>query len=133
MGEYLKSIPPDSSLRPGPIAPPASRTRGATLYLDHCSGCHQAKGRGIAGVFPPLAGNGAVIASDPANVLKVVLAGIPAQNGYIPMPAFGDQLSNQEIADIANYVRTSWGNTAAPNATPQAVAGLRPAPGAAAR
>jgi mono/diheme cytochrome c family protein len=133
MGEYLKSIPPDSSLRPGPIAPPASRTRGATLYLDHCSGCHQAKGRGIAGVFPPLAGNGAVIASDPANVLKVVLAGIPAQNGYIPMPAFGDQLSNQEIADIANYVRTSWGNTAAPNATLQAVAGLRPAPGAAAR
>jgi mono/diheme cytochrome c family protein len=133
MGEYLKSIPPDSSLRPGPIAPPASRTRGATLYLDHCSGCHQAKGRGIAGVFPPLAGNGAVIASDPANVLKVVLAGIPAQNGYIPMPAFGDQLSNQEIADIANYVRTSWGNTAAPDATPQAVAGLRPAPGAAAR
>jgi mono/diheme cytochrome c family protein len=133
MGEYLKSIPPDSSLRPGPIAPPASRTRGATLYLDHCSGCHQAKGRGIAGVFPPLAGNGAVIASDPANVLKVVLAGIPAQNGYIPMPAFGDQLSNQEIADIANYVRTSWGNTAAPNATPQAVADLRPAPGAAAR
>jgi mono/diheme cytochrome c family protein len=133
MGEYLKSIPPDSSLRPGPIAPPASRTRGATLYLDHCSGCHQAKGRGITGVFPPLAGNGAVIAADPANVLKVVLAGIPAQNGYIPMPAFGDQLSNQEIADIANYVRTSWGNTAAPDATPQAVAGLRPAPGAAAR
>jgi len=103
------------------------------LYLDHCSGCHQAMGRGIGGVFPPLAGNGAVIASDPANVLKVVLAGIPTQNGYIPMPAFGDQLSNQEIADIANYVRTNWGNTAAPNATPQAVADLRPAPGAAAR
>jgi mono/diheme cytochrome c family protein len=128
MGEYLKSIPPDSSLRTGPAAAPASRARGAALYMDHCSGCHQAKGRGIAGVFPPLAGNGAVIASDPANILKVVLAGIPAQNGYIPMPAFGDQLSNQEIADIANYVRTSWGNSAAPNATPQAVAGLRRSP-----
>ena len=128
MGEYLKSIPPDSSLRTGPAAAPASRARGAALYMDHCSGCHQAKGRGIAGVFPPLAGNGAVIASDPANILKVVLAGIPAQNGYIPMPAFGDQLSNQEIADIANYVRTSWGNSAAANATPQAVAGLRRSP-----
>lgn len=130
MSEYLKSIPPDSSLRAGPSAPPASRTRGATLYMDHCSGCHQAKGRGIAGVFPPLAGNGAVIAADPANVLKVVLAGIPAQSGYIPMPSFGDQLSDQEIADIANYVRGSWGNAAAPSATPQAVARLRPAPGA---
>jgi mono/diheme cytochrome c family protein len=130
MGEYLKSIPPDSSLRTGPAAPPASRVRGAALYMDHCSGCHQAKGRGIAGVFPPLTGNAAVIASDPANILKVVLAGIPAQNGYIPMPAFGDQLSNQEIADIANYVRTSWGNNAAANATSQAVAGLRRSPAA---
>jgi len=125
MAEYLKSIPPNSSLRTGRPAPDESRQRGAALYLDHCAGCHQSKGRGISGVFPPLAGNGAVIAPDPANIFKVVLGGIPARGGYIPMPPFAAQLSDQQIADIANYARTSWGNSATPSATPAAVAKLR--------
>ena len=125
MAEYLKSLPPNSSLRTGAPVPDPTRRKGASLYMDHCGGCHQAKGRGIAGVFPPLAGNGVVVAPDPANILKVVLGGIPAQNNYVPMPSFAGQLNDQEIADIANYVRTSWGNGAAPNATAQMVAKLR--------
>ena len=125
MAEYLKSIPTNSSLRVGKPVPDASRQRGAAIYLDHCAGCHQAKGRGIPGVFPPLAGNGAVIAPDPANILKVALEGIPARGGYIPMPAFAGQLNDQQIADLANYARSSWGNTAAPNATAAMVAKLR--------
>lgn len=40
MAEYLKAIPPNSSLRTGKPAPDASRVRGATLYMDHCGGCH---------------------------------------------------------------------------------------------
>lgn len=56
MGEYLKSIPASSSLRTGKAAPDPTRAQGATLYLDHCAGCHQAGGRGLAGVFPPPAG-----------------------------------------------------------------------------
>jgi mono/diheme cytochrome c family protein len=125
MAEYLKSLPVNSSLRTGKPAPSESRQRGAALYLDHCAGCHQAMGRGIPGVFPPLAGNGAVIAPDPADILKVVLGGIPARGGYIPMPSFAGQLSDQQIADIANYARTSWGNTATPSATAATVAKLR--------
>jgi mono/diheme cytochrome c family protein len=125
MAEYLKSLPPDSSLRSGAAAPDASRRRGAVLYLDHCAGCHQAQGRGITGVFPPLAGNGAVVASNPADVLKVVLGGIPAQGRYVPMPAFASQLDDQQVADIANYVRTAWGNGGSANATPAAAARLR--------
>lgn len=39
--------------------------------------------------------------------------------------AFATRLNDQQIADIANYVRTSWGNTAAPNATAATVAKLR--------
>lgn len=128
MAEYLKAIPPNSSLRSGKPAPAASRLQGATLYMDHCGGCHQAKGRGVPSVFPPLAGNGAVIAPDPANILKVVLGGVPQRGGYIPMPAFAGQLDDQQIADIANYVRTSWGNTASPNSTAAMVAKLRAAP-----
>jgi hypothetical protein len=35
-------------------------------------------------------------------------------------------LSDSQIADLANYVRTSWGNKAAPNATAGMVAAWRP-------
>ena len=125
MAEYLKSIPPDSSLRTGRRRPDGTRIQGTNLYIDHCMGCHQSMGRGIAGVFPPLAGNGVVLASDPGDVIKIILLGIPAQNGRIAMPSFAGRMSDQQIAAIANYVRTSWGNTAAPDATSVMVAKLR--------
>ncbi|MFO1322975.1 MAG: c-type cytochrome [Burkholderiales bacterium] len=125
MAEYLKLLPPDSRLRTGRVAPDPSKARGAQLYSDNCSGCHQALGRGIPGVFPPLAGNPVVLAADPNNILKVVDRGIAARAGFVAMPAFNTQLTDQQVAEIANYVRTSWGNKAAPNATPAMVAKLR--------
>ncbi len=75
-------------------------------------------------MFPPLVGNGAVLASDPADILKVILLGIPTQNGRIAMPSFGGHMSDRQIAELANYVRTSWGNTAAPDATASMVSTL---------
>jgi mono/diheme cytochrome c family protein len=125
MATYLKDIPPNSTLRQGKPAPDPTRAAGATLYLDHCAGCHQAGGRGMPGVFPPLAGNGVVVASDPADILKVVLNGVPAQGKYVPMPPFASQLNDQQIADLANYVRSSWGNAAPPNTSAAMVAKLR--------
>ena len=53
--------------------------------------------------------------------------GIPARGGFIPMPAFKDQLTDQQVAEIANYIRTSWGNAAQPNVTPAMVANMRAA------
>lgn len=125
MGLYLKDLPANSSLRRAAPEPDPTRVQDATLYLDHCGACHQAGGRGMPGVFPPLAGNGAVVAPDPADVLKVVLGGIPAQGRYVPMPGFASVLDDAQVAAIANYVRTSWGNAAPPNATPAMVARLR--------
>ena len=125
MAEYLKTIPPDSSLRTGRRRPDATRAQGANLYIDHCMGCHQSMGRGIPGLFPPLADNGVVLASDPANILSVILLGIPPQNGRIAMPSFAGGMSDEQIAVLANYVRTSWGNTAAPDATGSMVMKLR--------
>jgi len=124
MATYLKSIPADSSLA-GRSAVQKVPAQAAVLYVDHCAGCHQAKGRGLPGVFPPLAGNGVVVAPDAANIIKVVLGGVPAKDGYIPMPSLASQLSDAQIAEIANYVRTNWGNAAPANVTPQAVAELR--------
>ena len=97
MAAYLKSIPAaTSSAGVGPVE--VVPKQGAKLYLDHCAACHQAKGRGITGVFPPLAGNGVVLAPDAADILKVVLDGISPRGGYVPMPSFAGQLSDEQIA-----------------------------------
>jgi mono/diheme cytochrome c family protein len=125
MAEYLKAIPPDSALRTGRPLPTPARAEGAALYMGYCSGCHQATGTGIAGVFSPLAGNAAVTAPDPGNLLQAMLLGLPAEFGRGAMPSFAGQLNDQQIADIANYVRASWGNQAPANATAAAVARLR--------
>ena len=125
MATYLKDIPANSTLRQGKPPPDPTRAAGASLYLDHCAGCHQSGGRGLPGVFPPLAGNGVVVASDPADILKVVLYGVPAQGKYVPMPAFASLLSDQQVADLSNYVRTSWGNAASPNTTAAMAARIR--------
>jgi mono/diheme cytochrome c family protein len=125
MATYLRDIPANSTLRSGKPAPDPTRVAGATLYMDHCGGCHQAGGRGLPGVFPPLAGNGVVLASDPANILKVMLEGVPTQGKYIQMPGFAGLLGDQQIAELANYVRTSWGNGAAPNSSAAMVSRLR--------
>jgi mono/diheme cytochrome c family protein len=111
--------------RTGRPRPDLARAQGAALYMGYCSGCHQATGTGIAGVFSPLAGNAAIIAPDPGNILQAVLLGVPAQFNNGAIPSFAAQLNDQQIADIANYVRSSWGNTAPPNATAATVAQLR--------
>jgi len=125
MGVYLKDLPANSTLRQGKPATDKTRAQGASLYMQYCGGCHQAGGRGMPNLFPPLAGNGAVVAPDPADVLKVVLLGIPQQGKYVPMPAFTTVLDDAQIAAIANYVRSSWGNAASADVTPAAVARLR--------
>ena len=127
MAEYLKALPASSAMSPD-HQPDKTLAAGATTYVDNCSACHQAQGSGIPGVFPALAGNGVVLAADANDILKVVLFGIPVQDGYIAMPGFGDKLSDQQIADLANYLRSSWGNGAAVNATAAQVAALRKLP-----
>lgn len=101
--------------------------RGAKLYVDNCIACHQDKGAGMAGAIPPLAGNPAVLAAGPGDVIRVVLEGIAAAGKFGAMPGFAGALSDRDVADLTNYVRSSWGNTAAPNATPEMASGFRAA------
>lgn len=125
IGTYLKSIPPDSPLRTGSRAVDLKHEAAARLYVEHCMGCHQAKGQGIPGAFPSFIDNGTVIAASPADMLNVMLRGIPMQNARGSMPSFARSLDDQQIADLANYLRTSWGNTAQPNATAAMVEKVR--------
>lgn len=125
MAEYLKSIPPNSRLRTGRVRPDQTKRRGAQLYTDYCSGCHQSRGRGMPGVFPPLTGNPEVLAANPVNLLRIIDRGIRGRAGHNTMPGFRTQLTDRQVAAVANYVRASWGNKAPPNATAAMVATLR--------
>jgi alcohol dehydrogenase (quinone), cytochrome c subunit len=94
----------------------ASKT-GARVYLDNCAACHRPDGIGYEGVFPRLAGNPIVQANDPKSLVAIVLAGsqtprttrTPAQ---FSMPSFAWRLSDQDVTDVVNFIRTSWGNAA---------------------
>ncbi len=86
--------------------------RGGEAYLNHCASCHGDNGKGLEGVIPPLDGNGAVVSKGPQNVINVVLGGVAARDRYAPMPAVGAGISDQDIADVTNFVRQSWGNAA---------------------
>ena len=127
---YLKSQPARGA--PSPAASSFKPdAKAAHLYLDHCAPCHQAKGIGMPGAIPPLAGNPVVLAPDPSDVLSVVLGGVPARGAYMAMPSFAS-LRNDDLAGIVNYVRTSWGNTASQPVRSDAVQAIRTAIGPAA-
>jgi nitrite reductase (NO-forming) len=91
--------------------------KGAELYGARCAACHQPTGMGIAGAFPPLKDNAAVLDANPAKQIDTILHGLQGADvgGTVyatPMPPFGSLLNDTEIADIANHERTSWGNQA---------------------
>ena len=107
----------------------ADASRGAALYSVNCAACHQPKGQGLAGVFPPLAGDPVVNASDPKDHITTVLNGtlgstISGVTYASPMPAFKGILNDADLAAIVNHERTSWGN-AAPIVSAADVAQLR--------
>ena len=126
---YLKTLPPNSKLNGADRQVDSTRFEGVRLYVDNCSGCHQSTGKGIAKMIPPLAGNPVVMAPSGADIVKVVIRGIQARGGYIPMPSFAARLSDEEIAELANYIRTSWGNSASANVTSAMVKKIRANPG----
>ena len=125
MAVYLKSFSAKESYKQTDANQAQVASGGADAYLSNCASCHRPDGKGIEGVVPSLVNNGAVRAKGPQDVIRVVLGGLPALNNYAPMPAAGAIVSDQEIADIVNYVRTAWGNGAPANAEPGMVEKLR--------
>jgi cbb3-type cytochrome c oxidase subunit III len=111
-------------------AGPAAAASGAPLFAANCTACHGPAGKGVPGTFPPLAGDPVVTAPDPSTHIRTILGGLKgktiAGTKYeVEMPPFAAQLSDQQIADIINLERTSWGN-GAPLVTARDVAAQRP-------
>jgi mono/diheme cytochrome c family protein len=139
--KYLKSIGDDGPGKPGSFAyDPTVHTAlkagdvgkpGALAYLDNCAACHRPDGLGYERVFPRLAGNGVVQAADPISLISIILNGAstprtrcaPAQ---FAMPSFASRLSDQDVTDVVNFIRSSWGNHAS-STTAREVAQVRKA------
>jgi len=123
---YLKDQPATSPLAPSRAnISTAQLADGKAVYEDQCASCHGSDGKGQKGNIPALAGNTAVAAKEPWNVIMAVLYGFKPQGSWGAMGAFGGALSDDQIADVTNYVRTAWGNDAEPNAVPWAVGNWR--------
>ncbi len=116
---YLKSVPEQKQKAKGPGDDRQRLARGEAIYIDQCAGCHMENGEGQRNAFPPLRGNAVVQSKDPDTMLHMVLAGarVAATRGNpsgLAMPAFDWKLTDQDVADLATYLRGAWGNRAAP-------------------
>jgi mono/diheme cytochrome c family protein len=97
----------------------ASAERGKAVYMQTCFTCHQPTGMGLPGAFPPLA-KVEYATGDARRVVAIVIKGINPPmviNGatfVVPMPppdaAFPILKEDKNVADVLNYVRTSFGN-----------------------
>jgi mono/diheme cytochrome c family protein len=118
---FLSDQPAMTSPLSGPDPVAVNRATAAALYVNHCASCHGAQGAGFSYLGPPLRDNPMVVAPDPTDVVRATVGGLNAHFGRIPMPAELNGVTAGQLAQIINYVRTSWGNTAPPNATPAMV------------
>lgn len=103
---------------------------GAAEYVDSCAACHRTDGRGYKRFFPALRGNPVVLADDATSLIHIVLSGsaLPGVQGApttVVMPGFGWRLNDQQVADVVNFIRTSWGNRAMKAVTAHDVAEVR--------
>ena len=96
----------------------ASIERGKDIYITQCLTCHMEKGEGIEGLYPPLAKSDYLMANK-KRAVEQVLHGVSGEmkvNGIMyngEMQAF-DHLTDQEVSDVLNYIRNSWGNKGEP-------------------
>ncbi len=108
---------PASASKPGPFI----HSGGATLYRAVCQGCHMPDARGAkgAGEYPALAAN-PKLTSAAFPIARVL-------NGGLGMPRFADMLSDAQISEVVNYVRTNFGNHYADRSTADDVERMRTA------
>jgi mono/diheme cytochrome c family protein len=131
---YLKSLSPapggghasfaasDATLRT--VMSGAERSSGGRIYMDSCAVCHRLSGMGENLTFPTLAGNPSVLSSDPSSLIAVILNGArtPSTSAAptgLAMPGFGWRYHDAEVADLATFIRSSWGNGGEPVAVAQ--------------
>ena len=87
--------------------------RGSLVYEDFCISCHLPNGEGVEKVYPPLAKSDYLKKNRKASIRGIkygqdgeIVVNTKTYNGY--MAPLG--LSDDEVADVMNYITNSWGN-----------------------
>ena len=92
--------------------------RGSQAFSSTCAYCHQSSGRGQAGEVPALAGNAQLMADPDRGIRMIRVTQSPAARThgmeYDDMVAILGELDDNDVADVLNYVLSSWGNCAGP-------------------
>lgn len=107
-----------------------SIVNGKDVYTDFCMQCHMATGKGDGLNFPPLDGSD-WLKKKTSEIIHVVKYGQTGEiivnskkfNNIMPAPV---GLSNQEVADVLNYVMNSWSNKNKKIVTAEQVALVKP-------
>ncbi len=111
-------------------ASPEQVAAGKAVYMTICFACHQATGAGIPSVFPPLTKSEYVNGSPERFAAMILKGNLPPMtvNGTVyaasPMPAQEGALTDDKVAAVMTYVRSSFDNTSGP-ITAEFVAGVR--------
>jgi mono/diheme cytochrome c family protein len=113
---YLKTLPAKTQT----LSHKAGREQlaaGEIAYTVHCGTCHLPTGLGDEVLGVTLAGNAIVQAADPSSLINVILYGphLPPPPFVVDrtrMKPFGKRLSDEDVANIATYVRANFGNDA---------------------
>ncbi|WP_353232330.1 c-type cytochrome [Pseudomonas helleri] len=115
---YLKDLGVEEQPIPRPVDASSARMQaGKAIYEDRCSACYVSNGEGITHLFPRLANAPLVNSADPSSIIRVVLSGSRAGETHEAptapsMPAFAWNMTDQNVADVATYIRNTWGNSA---------------------
>jgi mono/diheme cytochrome c family protein len=136
---YLKSLPPylEKSATPYKYDEATAKqltafdfsVPGAQTYYEYCASCHSYDGSGHGLSIPGLAGNPVVLDPHPESLVNLTLNGSlrVVANGRpesFDMPYFRQLLNDQQVADVVNFMRSGWGNSA-PAVDVETVAAMR--------
>lgn len=90
----------------------ASIQRGKTIYEAQCMSCHMTEGEGLESVYPPLAKSDNL--KDKNRLAKIVVKGMRGTINVKGVEYSGEMtgfsMNDQEVADVLNFIRNSWGN-----------------------
>jgi mono/diheme cytochrome c family protein len=118
----------DNASMAAPTSNPALQS-GAMLFSATCAACHSATAPMSAiGGRPGLGLGTSLNAGNPRNAIRIILDGIDWEGSRTAhyMPPFSDMLTDEQIAEIANYTRAAYANRAAwPKLNAEVVAKIR--------
>jgi len=105
----------------------SSITRGKDVYTTYCISCHMEQGEGLENVYPPLAKSDYLMADKKRSIDQILHGAsgeIKVKGVIYNSDMLAVDITDQEISDVLNYVRNSFGNKG-DAVTPEQVKALR--------